>query len=262
MCSKLYIYNYLSEITVILLTFQNKFLERILRNKSLNIIFENLKIHKFLKKQLIITKDGSHSLFVLELNETYHSKNGAITEAMHVFIRNGLHFNPKQNLNILEIGFGTGLNTLLTLENLQNKKVHYTTLEPFPIAEEIYNKLNFHTFTKSDEEIFLNLHNCEWEKEIKLSTNFSFLKTNNKLQNFNGGKFDIIYFDAFAPEKQAEMWTKTVFEKMYCLLNENGFLVTYCAKGVVKRTLKSVGLEVETLEGPPGKREMIRANKK
>ena len=166
---------------VIFLTFQNKFLERILRNKSLNIIFENLKIHKFLKKQLIITKDGSHSLFVPGLNETYHSKYGAITEAMHVFIRNGLHFNPKQNLNILEIGFGTGLNTLLTLENLQNKKVHYTTLEPFPIAEEIYNKLNFHTFTKSDEEIFLNLHNCEWEKEIKLSTNFSFLKTNNKL---------------------------------------------------------------------------------
>ena len=91
---------------------------------------------------------------------------------------------------------------------------------------------------------------------------FTFFKTNNKLQNFNGGKFDIIYFDAFAPEKQAEMWTKTVFKKMYCLLKENGFLVTYCAKGVVKRTLKSVGLEVETLEGPPGKREMIRANKK
>ena len=216
-----------------------------------------------MKKQLIITKDGSHSLFVPRLNETYHSKNGAITEAMHVFIRNGLHFNQKQNLNILEIGFGTGLNALLTLENLGNKKVHYTTLEPYPISEKIYSKLNFHTLTNSDERTFLNLHNCDWEKEIKLSKQFRFLKSKKSSQNFIANKkFDIIYFDAFAPEKQAEMWTKTVFEKMYCLLNENGFLVTYCAKGVVKRTLKSVELEVETLEGPPGKREMIRANKK
>ena len=215
-----------------------------------------------MKKQLIITKDGSHSLFIPRLNETYHSKNGAITEAMHVFIRNGLHFHSKRNLNILEIGFGTGLNALLTLENLGNKKVHYTTLEPFPIVEETYNKLNFHAFTKSDEESFLQLHNCEWEKEIQLSTNFTFFKTNNKLQNFNSGKFDIIYFDAFAPEKQPEVWTKTVFEKMYCLLKENGFLVTYCAKGIVKRMLKSVEFEVESLVGPPGKREMVRANKK
>ena len=102
--------------------FSEQIFRKNLINKSLNIIFENLKIHKFLKKQLIITKDGSHSLFVPGLNETYHSKNGAITEAIHVFIRNGLHFHPKQNLNILEIGFGTGLNTLLTLENLGNKR--------------------------------------------------------------------------------------------------------------------------------------------
>ena len=216
-----------------------------------------------MKKELIITKDGSHSLFVPDLNETYHSIHGSISEGLHVFIKNGIHSHSKKNINILEIGFGTGLNTLLTLENIKNKKVHYTSLEPHPISSEIYNKLNFHTLTNSDSDTFLELHTSDWEEEIFISENFTLYKTQKSLQNFiSEKKFDIIYFDAFAPEKQAEMWTKTVFEKMYCLLKENGFLVTYCAKGVVKRTLKSVGLEVETLEGPPGKREMIRANKK
>jgi len=215
-----------------------------------------------MKKELIITKDGSHSLFVPDLNENYHSVHGSISEAIHVFIKNGIHSHPKQNINILEIGFGTGLNTLLTLENIKNKKVYYTSLEPHPISSEIYNKLNFHTLTNSNSETFLKLHTSDWEKEVSISEKFTLFKTQTRLQNFiSKKKFDIIYFDAFSPEKQTEMWTMEVFEKCFNLLNEDGFLVTYCAKGIFRRTLKSVGFEVVSLDGPPGKRQMTRANK-
>ncbi|MBT3418235.1 MAG: tRNA (5-methylaminomethyl-2-thiouridine)(34)-methyltransferase MnmD [Flavobacteriales bacterium] len=216
-----------------------------------------------MKKELIITKDGSHSLFVPELNENYHSVHGAIEEALHVFIKNGIHSHPKQNINILEIGFGTGLNTLLTLENKKEVTVNYTALEPYPVSEKIYSKLNFFTMRNLDGETFLKLHTSDWEKEIEISGGFTFFKSEKRLQNFTTKKkFDIIYFDAFSPETQAEMWTEEVFKKCFNLLNKDGFLVTYCAKGVVKRTLKSIGYEVETLDGPTGKREMTRANKK
>ena len=215
-----------------------------------------------MKKELIITKDGSHSLFVPDLNETYHSVHGSISEAIHVFINSGLLSHPKKNINILEIGFGTGLNTLLTLENIKNRKIHYTSLEPYPISSEIYNKLNFHTVTNSNSETFLKLHRSDWEEKVFISENFTLYKTQKKIQNFiSKKKFDIIYFDAFSPEKQTEMWTTEVFEKCFDLLNKDGFLVTYCAKGIFRRTLKSVGFEVISLDGPPGKRQMTRANK-
>ena len=215
-----------------------------------------------MKIEIIITKDGSHSLYLSDIGETYHSIYGAFAEAIHVFIKNGLHSHPKQSLNILEIGFGTGLNSLLTLDNIQDKKVHYTSLEPFPVSEEFYTKLNFHTLTKSSQNIFIELHKCDWEEDILITENFTLHKTEISLQNFTTeNKFDIIYFDAFSPEKQAEMWTSEIFEECFNLLNKNGFLVTYCAKGVVKRTLNSVGFEIESLDGPPGKRQMTRANK-
>ncbi len=215
-----------------------------------------------MKKELIITKDGSHSLFVPDLNETYHSVHGSISEAIHVFINSGLLSHPKKKINILEIGFGTGLNTLLTLENIKNRKIHYTSLEPYPISSEIYNKLNFHTVTNSNSETFLKLHTSDWEEKVFISENFTLYKTQKKIQNFiSEKKFDIIYFDAFSPEKQTEMWTTEVFEKCFDLLNKDGFLVTYCAKGIFRRTLKSVGFEVISLDGPPGKRQMTRANK-
>lgn len=215
-----------------------------------------------MKKELIITKDGSHSLFVPDLNETYHSVHGSISEAIHVFINSGLLSHRKKNINILEMGFGTGLNTLLTLKNIKHRKIHYTSLEPYPISSEIYNKLNFHTLINSDSDTFLELHTSNWEEEVFISENFTLYKTQKKIQNFISKKnFDIIYFDAFSPEKQTEMWTTEVFEKCFDLLNKDGFLVTYCAKGIFRRTLKSVGFEVISLDGPPGKRQMTRANK-
>jgi len=216
----------------------------------------------FMKKELIITKDGSHSLFVPELNENYHSVHGAIEEALHVFIKNGIHYHSKQNLNILEIGFGTGLNAFLTSENKKGKTVNYTALEPYPVTEELYTKLNFFKLRNSDGETFLKLHQSDWKKEIEISNDFTLFKSEESVQDFTTNKkFDIIYFDAFSPETQTEMWTKDVFIKCYNLLNKEGFLVTYCAKGVVKRTMKTVGFEVIALDGPPGKRQMTRANK-
>ena len=216
-----------------------------------------------MKKELILTNDGSHSLFIKKLNETYHSIHGSIAEANHVFIRNGLQFHPKLNINILEIGFGTGLNALLTLLNLKQKSVNYTSLEPFPISDKIYNKLNFHNLLKSNKETFIKLHNSDWDENVPITENFILNKLKKKFQYFNSSeKFDIIYFDAFAPEKQSEMWSMEVLNKCYYFLKPKGFLVTYCAKGVVKRTLKEVGFIVESLDGPPGKREMIRALKK
>ena len=215
-----------------------------------------------MKKEIIITKDGAHSLYIPKINETYHSVHGAISESMHVFIKNGLNHHTQKNLNILEIGFGTGLNTLLTLIHSKKRQIQYNTLEPYPITEDVYKMLNYSKLITSDEETFLKLHRSDWERNVSLFRNFNLQKTKTKLQDFESSeKFDIIYFDAFAPEKQPEMWTKEVFEKCYKILDSEGFLVTYCAKGVVKRTLKSVGFEIENLKGPPGKREMIRANK-
>ena len=182
---------------------------------SLNCFLYLIKM----KKELILTNDGSHSLFVKKLNETYHSIHGSIAESNHVFIKNGLQFHRKLNINILEIGFGTGLNALLTLLNINQKRVNYTSLEPFPISDKIYNKLNFHELLKSDKETFIKLHNSDWEKNVHFTENFQLKKLRKKIQYFNSSeKFDIIYFDVITPEKQTEMWTKGL-NKCYHFLN-------------------------------------------
>lgn len=217
-----------------------------------------------MKNKLIITNDGSHSIFNHKIHECYHSKHGSIVEAEHVFIRNGFSKLNKSRLNILEIGFGTGLNALLTYQQTIQKliKVNYHTIEKYPIKEEIYTQLNFTDLIGLEQEELLKLHNCSWNSEHFISPNFKIKKHLSSLEEYNTNlKFDIIYFDAFSPEKQKELWTESIFKKMYGILKKNGFLVTYCAKGIVKRTMSSVGFEVIVLDGPPGKRQMTRANK-
>lgn len=212
--------------------------------------------------ELLKTADGSYTLYVKELNETYHSRHGAIQESLHVFIENGLQAllneNSQNNLAVLEIGFGTGLNALLTLEKVKNYphvKFTYHSIEAYPIDIALVNKLNF----SANKEDLMQLHKSEWNREVQLKDNFILCKHHTKLEEFLiEKKFDLIYYDAFGPRVQAEMWEKDILLKTTSFLRKNGMLVTYCAKGEVKRIFKNAGFVVETLKGPPGKREMIR----
>ncbi len=224
------------------------------------------------KLELITTSDGSHSLLNSELNETYHSVHGAIQESIHVFIKNGLDYFQQKNhhqseIRILEVGFGTGLNALLTLQHSLTKstKILYESLEAFPIAQETASQLNYPkalNFSDS-EKYFRQLHHSSWDQQIEITSNFSLVKRHVRIQDIDLGnkKFDIIYFDAFAPSKQPEMWELPILKKIESSMKPNAVFVTYCAKGQLKRDLKSLGLIVETLAGPPGKKEMVRAVK-
>jgi len=216
--------------------------------------------------QIITTQDGSHSLFNPALNETYHSVHGAIQESIHVFIKNGLSFlvgrsNPDQ-INILEMGFGTGLNALLTLQESLKKKnrIYYTTVEAFPLEREIWSSLNY-TNSLGQKTNFESLHTSAWGEWTSVSENFNLLKLAATLEEITVQKkyYDLIYYDAFAPNKQPELWTLDVLRKVTDSLKSDGVFVTYCAKGQLKRDLKDLGLVVETLPGPPGKKEMVRA---
>ena len=219
------------------------------------------------KREFKITADGSHTLYVGALDETYHSKHGAIQEAVHVFINAGLSYFDKPKLKVLEIGFGTGLNAFLTLLEVKKKiiEISYTGIEAFPLEKDVIGQLNYVTELNSSNEekiLFNKLHEVAWESYQKITANFKLNKTKVELDDFETTEqFDLIYFDAFGPRVQPEMWTVAIFEKLYNCLTPNGILVTYCAKGSVKRGLKAVGFEIEALPGPPGKREMTRALK-
>lgn len=215
-----------------------------------------------------ITEDGSHTLYVPELDEHYHSTHGAIQESRHVYLDAGLHHCKKDEINVLEIGFGTGLNAFLSLlDSLQTmKKVSYTSLERFPLSLEVAEQLNYSRQISSEyEELFLQLHTCPWEEWASITMQFRLRKLNADAGESDALPsdcyFDVVYFDAFAPEKQPEMWSQEIFNRLFILCNKGGILTTYCAKGVVRRMLQAAGFEVERLPGPPGKREILRAIK-
>jgi len=220
-----------------------------------------------LKKEIVKTSDGSNTLFVPDLDETYHSTHGALQESLHVFIREGLHFQSKlQEISILEVGFGTGLNALLTFIEADNtrRKISYTSLEAFPLEWETVKQLNYLDLIPSEHnaELFKKMHTCEWGFYSEISSFFRLRKMNMKLQEVHyENEFDLIYFDAFAPRVQPDLWTEEIFASMYKALKPKGVLVTYCAKGTVKRALKAVGFQLQSIPGPPGKREMSRAVK-
>ena len=213
---------------------------------------------------LILTKDGSHTIFSKEINENYHSKHGAISESLHVFIKNGLEKVEKKSIELLEIGFGTGLNAFLSQNYVEVKKIccNYHSIEKFPINKEQFKNLNYPKTLGIDKKKFIDLHDSNWNSLNKLSEYFNLMKIKKDILDYKTNlKFDIIFFDAFSPEKQAEMWSEEILKKMFSFLKKNGFLVTYCAKGIIKRKLKEVGFKVISLPGPIGKREMTMAMK-
>ena len=219
--------------------------------------------------KLVVTNDGSNSVFSEKFNQQYHSLHGALQESLHVFIHAGLKFKQQtlNEISILEIGFGTGLNALLTLIEISksNTKINFTTIEKYPLATDIIEHLNYHNVISENNcaAFFNQLHACNWNAFNDITNSFSLIKMQIDIEEIIfKNEFDIIYFDAFAPNTQPELWTIAIFEKMYNALKSNGILVTYCAKGEVKRNLKAAGFEIEALPGPIGKREMTRATKK
>lgn len=212
------------------------------------------------------TADGSYTLFVPEMDEHYHSVKGALTESEHIFINMGLKHTTIAEPHILEIGFGTGLNAFLTLlETERNqRKIHYTTLEKYPLNAEVLQQLNYPEIIAPEAaELYYKMHHVVWNVPVAITPYFTLQKIETDYTTFSfQQKYDIIYFDAFAPEKQPEMWSQQLFDNLYQTLNPGGVLTTYCAKGVVRRMLQSAGFTVERLPGPPGgKREILRGNK-
>ena len=215
--------------------------------------------------KIISTTDGSDTLYSAQFNEHYHSTFGAISESKHIFIKEGLNFSQLKSVNIFEVGFGTGLNAFLSFleSEEQNLTVKYTSIEKYPVDTDITKNLNYpELLPQKYQNIFDQLHECEWDTEIELSKNFIFKKV---LLDFNQYKFtenfDLVFFDAFAPETQPDLWSTKNFTKIYNALNNKGILTTYSSKGLVKNNLREAGFIVKRLKGPTGKRHILRAEK-
>lgn len=219
------------------------------------------------KRELRITGDGSHTFHIPEWNEQYHSKHGAIQEALHVYIKEGLHYKLQENpsaINLLEMGFGSGLNCLLSYLESETKKIklHYTSVDAYPLLLEEVKLLNFHTELAIPQNVFLQFHKTPWNKIVSFSDCFSLTKKQALFENVDfSDEFDLIYFDVFGIRVQPELWTVEIFKKMYEALKSGGALITYASNGQTRRNLQNVNFKVEKLKGPPGKKEMIRALK-
>lgn len=215
--------------------------------------------------KIVTTADGSHTIFVPELDEHYHSVHGAVQESQHIFINYGFNFCKADPVKIFEVGFGTGLNALLTAVNVSgsSRKVIYTAAEKFPLNDEYAGMLNHSSFiTEKDRHISSRIHAAPWNTLTTITGNFSIRKIHCDVVNdLIEGEYDLIYFDAFAPDKQPEMWTGEIFRKISAVAARGAVLVTYSVKGIVKRNIREAGFKIELLAGPPGKRHVLRAVK-
>lgn len=219
-----------------------------------------------MERKIIRTADGSHTIRIEEWNEQYHSVHGAVAESYHVFIESGLKQVLQPSISILEMGFGTGLNAILTLDAAlrSDLRIRYTAVDAFPIPEEEWQQLNYPEILESEslKEYFQKIHQADWEQWVNLSPEFELRKLQMDIREFEANEeYHLIYFDAFGYRVQPELWSEQVFNIMFRALKPGGILVTYSAKGLVRRTLQKVGFTVERLPGPPGKREMLRALK-
>ena len=219
------------------------------------------------KLKLITTQDGSHSLMREDLNETYHSFHGAMGESQYVFIEQGLDWRAQQgnaqSLKVFEVGFGTGLNAYLVAEwAVKNEvEIEFHSVEPFPVPRELYEQFNY-AKSEAGNQLLQQLHNVPWDSLQNIHDHFSLVKYTSTLEEFRSSlKFDLIFFDAFAPSKQAEVWSLENLQKCFEMTNAGGYLTTYCAQGQFKRNLAEAGYEVETLKGAMGKKEMVRGLK-
>nr|WP_251040461.1 tRNA (5-methylaminomethyl-2-thiouridine)(34)-methyltransferase MnmD [Chryseobacterium sp. ISL-6] len=225
---------------------------------------------KRVKREIKTTNDGSKTLFINELNENYHSHHGALQEAEHVFIKNGLNLINDYEINILELGFGTGLNVLVTINEYlktdKNHVINYFSLEKYPINEsEIKNLAYFELFDNIEfKEIYHKIHQAEWEKPVEIINNFNLKKIKCdffELKDLDLPKINLVYYDCFGARVQPDLWEKPLFEMVSDKMNINGLLTTYSSKGSVRRILQELNFKVEKKQGPPGKREMLNAVK-
>jgi tRNA U34 5-methylaminomethyl-2-thiouridine-forming methyltransferase MnmC len=224
-----------------------------------------------MERQVVLTKDGSHTISIPELNVTYHSIHGAIQESQHIFIEAGLKASDLFSYigvhHVLEVGFGTGLNALLTLieADKEENRIYYTGIDLYPLHEQQAALLNYCTLLQVPDyqRLFMKMHEGPWNEMFEITEFFRLTKVADSILNFTSDNlYSVIYFDAFAPSAQPELWTKEVFEKLFNLLHPEGLLLTYCSKGDVRRAMQAAGFTVEKIPGPPGKREILRARKK